>query len=423
MIRKFQPSRRVALRLVQYMHGPAMPSRPRLDHQAYQRPSIVKTVSQSVRYFSDDGKEKFAFPDKDMELKLAGIQTTISDHYKKGDFQKALKVSKDLLKETENHFGQNHPATASAFNNVGLMQKLLGDFIEARRHYSAAMRIYAKVVGRDHASYAMTLHNLGNLNKAQVHFDTTLKATERLNLVETALEYFEEAWAIRKAELGEDHPHTIATKSSLGSTLAAQVLHQHRYVQQGKDGSVSASNRPKYVSLSPESVTNRGWDAAEKHLREAMETSIANPRGKNIHGKKSKKQKSPKKKAGTEIQTLSAAAAAQNLAVFLKSRALTRDPYDEAMLDEAESLYRQVEKVRSQLLPNLQHPDLLAAKYSLAELLEVRGDEDAANRIRQEILDDYEPPTEAELAAEASAEQASSTQRKIVIEKTSATKS
>lgn len=342
-------------------------------------------------------------PDRDVELKLAQIQSTISEHYQQGNFSKALKVSQQLFQQSQAHFGQDHPATASALNNMGLMQKLLGDFIEARKHYTAALRIYAKVVGRDHASYAMTLHNLASLNKAQVHFDTSLKATERLTLVETALEYFEEAWFIRKAELGEDHPLTLATQSSMGTTLAAQVLHQHRYVE-GK------SNSSKYVSLNPESVTRKGWEAAERHLRQAMVTAITKPRGKSMQDTKKKgktKQQQQQAKGGTKgsaaaaptsaksteptIETLSAASAAQNLAVFLKSRAMTEDPYNDDMLQEAHSLYERVIQVRSQLLPNLRHPDLLASKYSLAELLEVRGNQDAANEIRQEILDDYEP--------------------------------
>eukprot|EP00934_Nitzschia_sp_Nitz4_P004368 Nitzschia sp. Nitz4//scaffold24_size164493//95852//97165//NITZ4_002333-RA/size164493-processed-gene-0.234-mRNA-1//-1//CDS//3329544129//4358//frame0 len=359
----------------------------------------------------EEEKERFAMPDRDMELKLASMQTTIADCYKEGDFAKALKLSRDLLNETQSHFGQEHPATASAFNNIGLMQKLLGDFVEARRHYTAAMRIYAKVVGRDHASYAMTLHNLGNLNKAQVHFDTSLKATERLNLVETALEYFEEAWAIRKAELGNDHPLTIATRSSYGSTLAAQVLHQHRHVQQGSNGS-----KPKYVSLNPEAVTRQGWDEAEQHLRQAMEASVSNPRGKTVSNKKKKKKSPPKSGKKGEIQTLSAAAAAQNLAVFLKSRAMTSDPYDQDMLEEAKKLYEQVQQVRSQLLPSLQHPDLVATKFSLAELLEVMGDEETANTIRQEILDDYEPIVKKGEMEEASEK------RQILVERTTVSK-
>jgi tetratricopeptide (TPR) repeat protein len=361
--------------------------------------TVIKPNDESQN--ESDEPEKYAMPDRDMELKLAQIQSTISEHYQHGDFSKALKVSQQLYQQSQAHFGQEHPATASSLNNMGLMQKLLGDFLEARKHYNAALRIYAKVVGRDHASYAMTLHNLASLNKAQVHFDTSLKATDRLTLVETALEYFEEAWIIRKAELGEDHPLTLATQSSMGTTLAAQVLHQHRHVE----GNTST----KYVSLNPESVTRKGWEAAESHLRHAMVTSIAKPRGKSIHGKKIGKSKQAKgtrisppsaatKKAADDekqaIDTLSAASAAQNLAVFLKSRAMTEDPYNDDMMQEAHTLYERVIKVRSQLLPNLQHPDLLASKYSLAELLEVKGDQDAANVIRQEILDDYEPSSE-----------------------------
>ena len=152
-------------------------------------------------------------PDKDTELRLADLQATINETYKRGDFRRALTSSQDLLKQTQQHFGYNidHPATASAMNNVGLMQKLLGNFTEGRQHYVAAMRIYASVCGRDHASYAMTLHNLGNLNKTQVHFDTSLKATERLSLVEAAMNYLEEAYAIRIAELGktDEKPYCV----------------------------------------------------------------------------------------------------------------------------------------------------------------------------------------------------------------------
>jgi hypothetical protein len=105
------------------------------------------------------------------------------------------------------------------------------------------------------------------------------------------------------------------------------------------------------------------------------------------------------------VETLSAASAAQNLAVFLKSRAMTYDPYHSEMMDEARSLYQQVLQVRSQLLPNPQHhPDLLVTKFSLAELLQIQGDEEAANAIRQEILDDYDDdPSEEEKEPSSSA--------------------
>jgi hypothetical protein len=55
-------------------------------------------------------------------------------------------------------------------------------------------------------------------------------------------------------------------------------------------------------------------------------------------------------------------------------------------------LYVDVERVRSQLLP-AQHPDVYATKYSLAELLEAMGDTEAADVLRQEIIDTYDPPS------------------------------
>jgi tetratricopeptide (TPR) repeat protein len=380
-------------------------------------------------------KERFPMPDRDEELKLAAIQSTITDHYKRGDFTKALTESQDLLTKTEKHFGRDHPATASAYNNVGLMQKLLGDFIEARKHYQQAMRIYGKVVGRDHASYAMTLHNLGTLNKSQVHFDTSLKATERLSLVETALEYLEEAWAVRKVELGDEHPHTVATRSSFGSTLAAQVLYQHKFVQGSRTNNQQQKQQPgKYVALNPQSVTDSAWQAAEEHLRQAMQTAITNPRGKTIRKTKGskKKQRAEKNDDGIiYIETLSAAAAAQNLAVFLKSRAMTEDPYNSNMMEEAKTIYARVSKVRAQLLP-AQHPDLYATKYSLAELFEAIGDEEAANSLRQEILDTYDPPNQADVVMEQEqefgpesdkAEEVTSSTAQVVVERTSASAS
>jgi hypothetical protein len=401
-----------------------------------------------------DDENTIQMPDKDTELQLADLQATITEEYKRGNFTQALSSSKDLLKQTQQHFGYSvdHPATASAMNNVGLMHKLLGNFNEARQHYVGAMRIYASVCGRDHASYAMTLHNLGNLNKSQVHFDASLKATERLSLVEAAMEYLEEAYAIRVAELGAEHPHTIATRSAIGSTLAAQVLYQHKMVEDtntnnkssGGDESAASNNnnntRKRYVALNPEGVTQQQWRAAEEHLRVSLKTAIENPRGRQVQNnnpnrknhKKGKKKGNNKQyvkqqqrnsdntnvgpSSGIVVTTLSAASAAQNLAVFLKSLGMTFDddsPLRKQHMYEAKDLYEKVQQVRAQLLPH-DHPDLYATKYSLAELLAVlasspssygggdnKNDEeeqerqhhqDAANALRQEIIDTYDPP-------------------------------
>lgn len=366
------------------------------------RPKEEEEQSASSDQGSKDANgtdSKFSLPDKEKEQELSRIQVHVNDQYRSGDYRRALKASQELQTETEKHFGKDHPATASAYNNVGLLQKQLGNFDEARSSYRTALKIYQKTVGKDHASYASILHNLGNLNRSQIHFDTSLRATDRLTLIEQAAEYLEQAWKIRVDEMGPDHPHTVASRSSWGSTIATQILHHHKASSSSSSSSSSSGQRP-YISLLSKEVTQQAWEAAEAHLREALQTAIDNPRGPSLakpQRKKSKKQQHAKQETpnNNTIQTLSAASAAQNLAVFLKTRATTETPYNDAWLAESKQLYNDTMSVRSKLLPK-GHPDLYATKFSLAELLETMGDEEAANAVRQEIIDTYDPPAEQE---------------------------
>jgi tetratricopeptide (TPR) repeat protein len=339
-------------------------------------------------------KSKFPLPDKEKEQELGRLGTNVTDFYKAGDYTRALEAAATLLKDTEAHFGRDHPATAAAYNNTGLMHKLLGDFDASRGQYQTALKIYKTTVGADHASYASILHNLGNLNRSQIHFDDSLRATDRLSLVEAALEYLEQAYRIRKDEMGEEHPHTVASRSSWGTTLATQILHHHKMTT-----SADPAAKRQYISLLPAAVAHSGWEAAQEHLQAALQTSIDNPRGpslqkKNVRGKhKNKKATAKQAAAAATMQTLSAASAGFALAVFLKTRATTVTPYNDEWLQQAYTLYQDVMAVRSQLLP-AGHPELYTCKYSLAELLETMGDEEAANALRQEIVDTYDPPTE-----------------------------
>ena len=135
--------------------------------------------------------------------------------------------------------------------------------------------------------------------------------------------------------------------------------------------------------------------------------------------------------AAAKVTTLSAATAAQNLAVFLKnysdwtrlslldeSSSSTTTSGDggrrreiaellDRTIREAQHLYESALHVRSSILPP-HHPDVIATKYSLAELLDSSPaaattttttgaaaatatslDGDRANRLREEILSAY----------------------------------
>ena len=329
--------------------------------------------------------EDFQMPNMEKEYELMKIQRDIRAHYQEGNYKDALRVSRDFLDQTLDHFGKDHPATASAYNNIGLMYKSTGDWAESRKMYHESLRVYGRVLGTDHASYAGALHNIAALNKIQVHMDDALSGIQRLQLNEEAIDYFQEAWKIRQAELGEEHPHTIASRSYFASTLAAQVTQTF---------SNNNNNNNRKSTFRTSKLTQQRWQAAEEHLRGALKTATENPRGGKVEDLDG-------------INTLSAASVAQTLAVFLKSRGTeihdnddnsnSDDDDDEApkitivdeeALAEAKVLYERVLQVRSALL-HYAHPDLIATKYSLAELLEILGDKKGAADLRENIVNTY----------------------------------
>ena len=71
---------------------------------------------------------RFNLPDQETEKKLAMMQNQVSTLYKEGNYKKALEIGQETLLATLDHFGMIHPATASAYVNVGLAYKQLGDF-------------------------------------------------------------------------------------------------------------------------------------------------------------------------------------------------------------------------------------------------------------------------------------------------------
>jgi len=507
--------------------------------------------------------------DQEIEENILTLQSEVQQHFRHAAYSAALATAGQLLELTSSHFGPLHPATASAHNNVGLMNKLLGNYDEAREAYHESLRVYGEVCGKDHASYAAALSNLGMLergrvleseamegegddddddaadgevgsdgdNEDEVELDelrdgnataasanpTKMSAMERMQLNESAIEYFDESHRIRLSELGPDHPHTIASRSQLGSAMAAAVVAERkgrigglveaelRRLKRSKDVG-DAKEMETYV---PEAIaraaakstsggsklTRRRWEAAEEHLRGALETAVENPRGESVGplvfvpvgsadspvddketergggltlplkkdrslSKKDRKRlekerKREKRQAnantiasvlqngvgsaststgnkdrgvkkmavqGTagKVTTLSAATAAQNLAVFLKNYAdwLRLTLMDESShqsssqkgpqpqiselnqtIQEARHLYEAALHVRSSILPP-HHPEVVASKFSLAELLDAPTaiasaaaaagandvdvlDKQRANDLREEILNAY----------------------------------
>ena len=507
-----------------------------------------------------------------VEEEILSLQSELRTHHRHAAYDTALQTATKLLELTISHFGNLHPSTASAHNNVGLMMKCLGRYGEAKESYHESLRIYGEVCGKDHASYAAALSNLGMLERGRVlesesatdeengtnseinnlpnedgidleelrekntptHNNEKLSAMERMQLNESAIEYFDEAYRIRLSELGPEHPHTITSQSQLGSAMAAAViaerrgrigglieseLRQLKQAKNVKDAKEMEAYVPEAIkraasktSLSGglgSKLTRRRWEAAEQHLRGALSNAVDNPRGESVgplvyipigdtskntgggmkddegsrqgltlpqkkkdDGKLSKKEKKRLEKerlrehrranananalhgrnnsgsnqsagkvavqgVAAKVTTLSAATAAQNLAVFLKHYSdwmrlslidesndninsqqaepqLSRHQIQSIKLlnqtiQEARHLYESALHVRSSILPP-HHPEVVASKFSLAELLDSPKvsessamtlndttsdtdveviDDERANQLREEILSAY----------------------------------
>ena len=83
----------------------------------------------------------------------------------------------------EKILGQEHPSTATSYNNIGGVYDNLGDYDKALEYYSKALAICEKVLGPEHPSTATAYDNIGGIYYSQGDYDK-------------ALEYFSKALVI-----------------------------------------------------------------------------------------------------------------------------------------------------------------------------------------------------------------------------------
>ena len=93
--------------------------------------------------------------DQIAEEEILSLQSELRVHFRHASYETALDTATQLLSRTVLQFGNLHPATASAYNNLGLMNKCLGKYVEAKDAYHEALRIY----GTNIANIACNLCN------------------------------------------------------------------------------------------------------------------------------------------------------------------------------------------------------------------------------------------------------------------------
>lgn len=116
-------------------------------------------------------------------------------------YRKILKIRKCIL-------GEDHPDTATSYDNVGMSYWDLGDRHEGLKNLEKAMEIRRHSLGEDHPDTATSYDNVGMGYRA-------------LGDRQKGLKYQEKALETRRHLLGENHPDTAASYDNIGRSYMA----------------------------------------------------------------------------------------------------------------------------------------------------------------------------------------------------------
>jgi tetratricopeptide (TPR) repeat protein len=101
-------------------------------------------------------------------------------------------------------YGEEHHEVAMTLGNLGNVQRALGRFEEALASQQRALAIEERVYGEEHHEVAMTLGNLGLVQLALGRFEEALASLQR-------------ALAIEERVYGEEHHEVASTLGNLGN--------------------------------------------------------------------------------------------------------------------------------------------------------------------------------------------------------------
>jgi tetratricopeptide (TPR) repeat protein len=121
-------------------------------------------------------------------------------------YQKALAICRKVL-------GEEHPDTAYSYNSVAFNLQAQGRYQEAQEGYQKALGICRKVLGDEHPSTATSYDNVASSLDAQGRY-------------KEAEEGHRKALAICRKVLGEEHPDTAISYNNVADNLNAQGRYQ-----------------------------------------------------------------------------------------------------------------------------------------------------------------------------------------------------
>jgi tetratricopeptide (TPR) repeat protein len=155
----------------------------------FQRVGKIKSIyNYNKQYFGTIDHENMSA--MDIEKELFKMKREMGVHYSNGSYNQALLIAQDMERNIIAIMGSGNAVHASCLNNIGLMQKNLGQNESALKSYNAALEIYEKAESKEHPSYLSTLSNIGALYKNMSEStDDVDKAKSCLEKAETSLTF------------------------------------------------------------------------------------------------------------------------------------------------------------------------------------------------------------------------------------------
>ena len=115
--------------------------------------------------------------------------------YYTAEYQQAEELYKKALLVSEKVLGEEHPSTATSYNNLAGVYYSQGEYKEAEELYKKALLVREKVLGEEHPDTATSYNNLARLYCAQKKYTRSLI-------------YYYKAYKIFEYKLGFSHPNT-----------------------------------------------------------------------------------------------------------------------------------------------------------------------------------------------------------------------
>lgn len=106
----------------------------------------------------------------------------------RGSFDRAIALQKESLALLKRRFGIEHPATATAINNLAYTLKSSGDLATAQTLYESALAIRSANLPPSHPDIVVSMNNLAEVLRAQGKEEQALRVQEKIIQKVTAMQ-------------------------------------------------------------------------------------------------------------------------------------------------------------------------------------------------------------------------------------------